>query len=933
LPVQQKNIEKMIATFDDAIGSADAVKELQAWKELAKEWVINHNFLFSMKPAQVEDLAGVMKQIKQDRTLLQSLSKANSTDVVADLLQKKWIATMHPEVVTMLAHADDAEAVVGVLSKWKELMKLSKAVTAIPVLDLVCMGIEINSYMNDRDEIEKMRNQERADNALGKTRMHLWFDATLIWAPALWATWSAVYSMCTGLAFAWPWWWILIWGVVAAEAGKYAFDKWYYEVRDYYKQDKYDFAAQYRTEIKQAINASIVWASWDDFPLSLNEKMCEFFNWVDDTRKMQTLEDAVWGMIYLEEKNSYPLIANDMLIQSQANKYDDMSPDEKLMHDAVKKTLEWKGEELAKEKEAFNKIIEKRVEYIRPYLPWWNTFDQTKAALTSWKWVEYIENIIAESRLYETMKNDTAFTWVDIAEYKKRRKNILSEKNPAMIAKLDALSNNQMQYQEFIRQVSLFEQAWLLQDAEYAHLADIVGIVKEYQEFIDLDKPIEKKSSSTTMDANYVQIHKTLQTLFEWWDITLISSTFTEDEVIQELSAPIENSPRFNEIQEYSDSVFQNMMYRVAKEFHGYTGENDILQLWAWYQEDKANATWFYFDAEKWKRFVNNDNAIDKAIDVSLFSKLSAEEIYSELFKETSFWPLVSSLLTPGALWLAPIFMLPQNKDLLDTPTESHDNALNKEILTKIFDIIKSEKENQSIDNKKEVEAEIHEYIQQHTTTGTYVELPYSLIHDAARAWLWQLQYRYFSYDTEQWKTIAYTRSGFIGKPMHLAGTEKKIAWVSWELDAKKVAMIDKAQNLQQAMREATPKIHRGGRGDVLYDPVSETINSRGKSVSCVLLPSGEWKVWKDPTLYNTCEEASFVANIYNRASWYYKVAHTDSEFVYNQWYWIVNANARSRKTIWTRTTVISDTAIRKHIPSWKSKEAMNNVVSVLNTI
>jgi hypothetical protein len=37
LPVQQKNIEKMIATFDDAIGSADAVKELQAWKELAKE--------------------------------------------------------------------------------------------------------------------------------------------------------------------------------------------------------------------------------------------------------------------------------------------------------------------------------------------------------------------------------------------------------------------------------------------------------------------------------------------------------------------------------------------------------------------------------------------------------------------------------------------------------------------------------------------------------------------------------------------------------------------------------------------------------------------------------------------------------------------------------------------------------------------------------
>jgi hypothetical protein len=42
-----------------------------------------------MKPAQVEDLAGVMKQIKQDRALLQSLSKANSTDVVSDLLKQR----------------------------------------------------------------------------------------------------------------------------------------------------------------------------------------------------------------------------------------------------------------------------------------------------------------------------------------------------------------------------------------------------------------------------------------------------------------------------------------------------------------------------------------------------------------------------------------------------------------------------------------------------------------------------------------------------------------------------------------------------------------------------------------------------------------------------------------------------------------------------
>jgi hypothetical protein len=213
------------------------------------------------------------------------------------------------------------------------------------------------------------------------------------------------------------------------------------------------------------------------------------------------------------------------------------------------------------------------------------------------------------------------------------------------------------------------------------------------------------------------------------------------------------------------------------------------------------------------------------------------------------------------------------------------------------------------------------------------VELPYSLINDAARAWLWQLQYRYFSYDTEQWKTIAYTRSGFIGKPMHLAGTEKKIAWVSWELDAKKVEMIEKVQWLQKKMQESVTKIYRWWRGDVLYDPVGESIKSRWKSIKCTLTPEWFWKVWDDTTTYTTTDQASFAANIYNRACWYYKIQNKDSIFEYNEIYWIVNTNARSRKRARLPVTVLSNSAIHQNITQWKDDKVMNNVLTILNKI
>ncbi len=195
--------------------------------------------------------------------------------------------------------------------------------------------------------------------------------------PATIATGAAIYTLCTGLACAGPAGWVVLSGVAATEALNYGMDKLIFDVKDFYAKDKDDFIGQYRTEIKQAIVQAAAGSSWDN--LSINEKTCEFFGQIHKERKMKTLNDALWAMIYLEEvkkttngsqdavagSRDFSTVAQmDMLRanynnlpQAQKDAYDEMKGDsaKQQKYDEQKKQLE--------------AIIETRMNYLAPYLP------------------------------------------------------------------------------------------------------------------------------------------------------------------------------------------------------------------------------------------------------------------------------------------------------------------------------------------------------------------------------------------------------------------------------------------------------------------------------------------------------------------------------------------------------------------------------------
>jgi hypothetical protein len=83
-----------------------------------------------------------------------------------------------------------------------------------------------------------------------------------------------------------------------------------------------------------------------------------------------------------------------------------------------------------------------------------------------------------------------------------------------------------------------------------------------------------------------------------------------------------------------STSTSQNIIYRLAKEFYGYTGKNDPMELMQYYGEGTGHIHGLYY---KDGRYINNDRAYDGAkIDLSFLDDkhfATKEELKSEVAK------------------------------------------------------------------------------------------------------------------------------------------------------------------------------------------------------------------------------------------------------------------------------------------------------------
>ena len=137
----------------------------------------------------------------------------------------------------------------------------------------------------------------------------------------------------------------------------------------------------------------------------------------------------------------------------------------------------------------------------------------------------------------------------------------------------------------------------------------------------------------------------------------------------------------------------QNVLYRLACELYGYTGENDKAQLMQFYSEDVANNHGIYFSSSGFPA-----SQLDVKVD----------QIMKKEFKTST--------------------------SSIDTPTENIDANLQKEFESKLRSILKSELSYRTVEKQNEIKNQISAFVSKNAQGGKYIELPYYLLLQAKKA-------------------------------------------------------------------------------------------------------------------------------------------------------------------------------------------------------
>lgn len=954
LQKQINAINKTIKNIEAAAQSTDSMAELGVWKKLVKEWKLSAHIFGKMKPEAIATLAKNISVFTKDAALMQdvaSIATKGDLQAMKTLMESKWVVWLSDEIVqTLVATKWDTkaiESIVSVFAKWDKITKLAHVTRALPFLDLAFYGVEVWDFATN-EEAEKIANIARRENEKNRQITHLAIDTVGMWVPAALATGAALYGLYTWLAASWPAWWIVLGWVAAAEWVKYWADKLYFDVQDFYKQNKTDFVTQSLSQIKQAI----IQADYKglDKNLSWNDSIW----WVSVPESINTAKEAFWAAIFLQENenNAYNLIAKKIQLDAIAPTVQELSPDQQAIYTNECKTLEAQKKELQEQQKKLEQTIKERMQYISFYLPWWTKSDEFEQAIHSSKSMEYVDTLLAKSKVYqeaihdkEFNKNTVSFSSPEIVQqYIFTEREILKKENNNLYEKLFTLyKKSPTEYAEIVKNIMIYKTT-VAHDDEYAPLAATIDFVEKFDHVLFLWVPKKNQATLSSIGhTHYVNTDTMIKNMAQWKDIVLPPVAYTQSQIKVKFTKwwtdTQGDSQRFVEIQQYSDNLGQNILYRMAEQFHGYAWPNTMQALQQFYakSEDgkKDNALGIYFDAEDqvWK--MNNDYAKDQVLNLQDLEKKSVDQIMTDWCKEIPHWQtMLAWAIIPWWVVIAQnVLSKSATKDMIDTATESTDASLNKEFLTKLQHIISTEKQAESPEQQKKVQEEILTYIKQYAWSG-YVELPYSLLQKSARAWFGQLQYFYFTIWTDG-KIYAMSRHEYVGKPLHIPWVvrqyvDEKSAALWWnisfdQIDWNKVGVvtldsksewwvaINETQKMIQEIQKTAWELKRQWRWEVLYNPVDKTIQSRWKKTKIEykngkrIVADGKLKI-----TYTSLREAAKIANICNWFAGKYKPEHKEMELEYGSMWvreWIFDVNTGFW---WFDTALISWKTIEK---------------------
>ena len=747
---QKRNIDKYI----DRLKSWS--KELDWGGDLLKAWSITWGKI----PKELLRGAGIDgNTLKKIDDLADEIVSAKNDVEVGKILRWHWIDDVDESIIKCLSSADSADQVKAMTKVFRWPSKVKKIVDTLAWalwLDMAFAWFDVWMYFDENREadlIEKI-NEVRAANKRDQATSHLFW-----WLSSIAIEGAYIIAACL---ITWSYWWplwVVVWLAAWAIAWGWseAMDALYYNVKDFYTQNSDDFLRQTRWELKQAILQWIHnYKMWDT---SANEKFTTYWNehhldflayknpsrlirnelifWHDNPdlspwseTKMQSLNSACRAMILLEELEIWDLRRNGYLtdyINSKKKK-------DEFLQDKSPEYIEY----FNKYRDEMQNRIDIRMKYVEKEFEKPDVID----AIYNGKWAQNLTRIFTESMWYANMlwkeKRDDNKTYDEnLLEYKD---DLFSEFPTKKLEALEKIrAEDESLFLDIITTTSLNKFVDKQEEETDENYCENVRLVEKYKEYIKLDENIEDKRYLKMEDneKNCLFIQNLLKADF---DVSKVSYPTIEKDKLLDL-AWIGAERRG--ISDISDNLLQNILYRVARELHGYAWDNDMYSLLEVYDEWLDDVHWVYY-TNGWK--INDDRAIDRYLVDNFPDVIIKDEDVDKYTNEFIDRNFNKDGLLHLAVWpiLIPIFK--HRKEAIDTPTESIDPHLTTELIDVFKNIVREELSYRTVNNQKKIKDKIINIIKQNSKWG-YIELPYYLILEAKRAWLWDLQRQFFRWN------------------------------------------------------------------------------------------------------------------------------------------------------------------------------------------
>jgi len=803
----QNNFKESAADFQETINNLDknTLSAVQDWGRLG-------NILPNDALKNLDISSELAKQLQSlDETTIKEISTMKDTDAIKTLLKSKWVTESIPtDLLKYLAKGENKTVVSMMLnvfgqSKWLNLVM--KWFKMFWVIDLIFIGLSVKWMEDEKNEADIIAktNKLRAENKYNLADFKMWNN--IISLLAMNVACEATTTLLAG-AEAWSIGWpigMAVGLIVAAafqwvEAGA---EKYYYNVVDFFAQNKEDYIKQSKTEIKEAIlqtTHSLVYGN-----VSLGEKLTSTLSdKVDANQKMTTLKDAREGLIYIEEfdekdektgTRKFPTLIQYKMSGKKENEF------LKLL------TTEQKAE-YTKENTAMNVVIASRMEYITKE----HQKEKIKTAMQTSQWLYYISKILAESKGYATMKAEGK--WKDTLDFEANKKGYretlktslsVDEKKFTVLDTLYAKNPNKFwelyKWAEFYKPT--IEQVQST-DPDYIQCQTVlknIELIEQYYAYLSFGVPDESSINIGEYSFDFIDykyLHRWLLNMDDKNAKTMVLNT----EQTKQLFLQNNYRKSADENLEVSDITSQNVLYQLAKQIYGYTGKNDKKSLITYFSKDKKDMNGLYYD-EKWHIQASMGHNLPFSFDdVDTIQDLTDANIDTKVktIIDNRFYEDITTTSDPMS---GNSTTTHQRKPFIETKVWNVDNELMNEIESKFTKIIKQELTYKILTNKKKTETDVIMYIKTHslqvpiTTTENekwetveskekeqwYIEIPYYLIIEAKKAWIGNLEGYVFKYKDNA--IIACALKSNIDEPFHFSQTQTNITKEYVEGDTK----------------------------------------------------------------------------------------------------------------------------------------------------